>query len=671
MANRVGSGCCLVFAQSRVGLLALLCLLLVGVGVALKSPTVEAQTPADFTVQIAARLNPDGRVEFGLRLLDREGNPGERLTGPERFFPRQLDHHRWLKASPIQISQPSAAHNGEDEVAQVRIVARIHPTRDQIEFGLQYELPEWETSEDNGGYSERIYPSKRFWPESVDHHRWLYASETVFTVHYREFIETMSEAGTLGQVPYVQVPIPSETVDSCVGQIAEDAEAMVSGQCEEVLAEYCESHQENTWCRQLIASKAEAERRAQQAPTEDGPTAEEIAKAEAERKLLELLRQCLADGYPFGVKVHEECDPIIFQYCEKKPGDGWCIQKGYLEPLPSALQANEDDFFSAVAYCENRVVNLGRDMGTVCDALFQESCERDRLQGFCSELGYVELVPADYLPSGTPVQQCVNWVQTLDLPLDPHCRDILQDSCDDNRHQQVCRDQGLKGPPVPADYLPSGTPVQQCVNWVQTLDLPIDPHCRDILQDSCDDNRHQQVCRDQGLRGPPVPADYYPDGTPGEQCVFWVQDVGMSIDPHCREILQDHCDRYRLEPVCAEHGFVELVPPDYMPYGTWIEQCWNWVLDEGEPIDPYCRATLQQDCDQMVAQWWFYEGCVDLGLSDHPPSEPIQSIRIGPPVAMEADDGSMLEAGDPVVPSDSDYDDCREDPTLMCPSMGE
>ena len=603
-----------MLARHRVGLCALLCLLVVGVGMALKPPTVEAQTSADFTVQIAARLNPDGRVEFGLRLLDREGNPGERLTGPERFFPRQLDHHRWLKATPIQISQPSAALNGEDEVAQVRIVARIHPTRGQIEFGLQYELPEWETTEDNGGYSERIYPSKRFWPERIDHHRWLHTSDIAFTVHYREHVEMMSEAGTLGQVPYVQVPIPSETVDSCVSQIAEDAEAMVSGECEEVLAEYCESHQENTWCRQLIASKAAAERRAQEA-AEDAPTAEEIAKAEAERKLASLVRQCLADEFPFGDKVHEECDPIMFQHCENIPGDGWCIHTGYIEPLPSAIQSDGDTFFWAVYFCHNRVVNLGRDMGTVCDALFQESCERDRLQDFCTDLGYVELVPADHLPYGTPVEQCVNWVQGLDLPIDPHCRDILQDSCDDNRHQQVCTDQGLKGPPVPADY--------------------------------------------------------YPDGTPGEQCVFWVQDVGMSIDPHCREILQDHCDRYRLEPVCAEHGFVELVPADYMPYGTWIEQCWNWVLDQGEPIDPYCRATLQQDCDQMVAQWWFYVGCVDLGLSDLPPSEPIQTIRIGPPGAMEADDGSMLEAGDPKVPSDSDYDDCREDPTLMCPSMGE
>ena len=602
-----------MLARHRVGLCALLCLLVVGVGVALKPPTVEAQTSADFTVQIAARLNPDGRVEFGLRLLDREGNPGERLTGPERFFPRQLDHHRWLKATPIQISQPSAALNGEDEVAQVRIVARIHPTRGQIEFGLQYELPEWETTEDNGGYSERIYPSKRFWPERIDHHRWLHTSDIAFTVHYREHVEMMSEAGTLGQVPYVQVPIPSETVDSCVGQIAEDAEAMVSGECEEVLAEYCESHQENTWCRQLIASKAEAERRAQQAPTEDGPTAEEIAKAEAERKLLELLRQCLADGYPFGVKVHEECDPIIFQYCEKKPGDGWCIQKGYLEPLPSALQANEDDFFSAVAYCENRVVNLGRDMGTVCDALFQESCERDRLQGFCSELGYVELVPADYLPSGTPVQQCVNWVQTLDLPIDPHCRDILQDSCDRDPLNGLCTDLGLVM--VPADHLPNGTAVQQCFLWVQVLEMPIDPHCRDILQ--------------------------------------------------------GHCDHNRVEPLCAEQGLVELVPADYFPHGTELDQCWHWVLEQGMPVDPYCRAMLQTDCDQMVAQGWFYEGCVDLGMSDHPTSEPIQTLRISGPLMMSEDDGSMLEAGDPKVPLDSDYDDCREDPTLMCPSMGE
>ena len=40
-----------------------LCLLLMGAGLVLQSPSTLAQTSADFTVQIAARLNPDGRVE--------------------------------------------------------------------------------------------------------------------------------------------------------------------------------------------------------------------------------------------------------------------------------------------------------------------------------------------------------------------------------------------------------------------------------------------------------------------------------------------------------------------------------------------------------------------------------------------------------------------------------
>ena len=569
VASSAGRVCHLMFARNRVGLWALLFLLVVGVGMALKPPTVEAQTSADFTVQIAARLNPDGRVEFGLRLLDLEGRPGERMTGSERFFPRQLDHHRWLNASPIEIAQPSAARHDLDEVARVRIVARIHPTRNQIEFGLQHELPEWDITENNDRYSERIYPSKRFWPDRIDHHRWLYTSDIAFTVHYREFFETMSEAGTLGQVPSQPGPIPSETVNSCVSQIAEDAEAMVAGQCEELLVEYCESHQENSWCRQLITSRAEAERLAQGA-AKNAPTAEEIAEAEAERKLSNLVQQCWAGDFPYGEQVHEECDPIMFQHCERDRGDRWCIATGYLEPLPSALQADEQGFSLAVYYCRNRVINLGRDMGTVCDALFQESCERDRLPDFCTDLGYVELGPADYHRGGTPIQQCVYWVQALDLPIDPHCRDILQDDCDHNR----------------------------------------------------------------------------------------------------------------LEPLCAEHGLVELVPADYLPYGTEVDQCWNWVLREGMQIDPHCRTILQVDCDQMVAQWWFYEGCVNLGLSEHPQSEQIQTLRIDSPGVMEADDGS-LEAEDgslledsgtdsPDAPSESndDYSSmayvCPEDPTFMC-----
>ena len=645
IARRVGRGCHLMVARSRVGLCALLFLLVVGVGVALKPPTVEAQTSADFTVQIAARLNPDGRVEFGLRLLDREGNPGERIHPDQRKFPRNVDDHRWLKATPLVVSQPSERANAPDDTAKVRIVARIHPTRNQIEFGLQYELPanRVEPGEDN--YSKRLFARKRFWPDQVDHHRWLYTSEIEFTRHYLQDDEYMMDGdGSLDEDPVVvDVESVPYTEGECIEIVTSPEGLLVPVECAEVLAEWCESNPDNLFCSELRRSSPSIittgggneqdqetttaagggnQQDQETATTAGGGNQQDQETAEKLRKQFE---QCQMIDFPHSEQEQKDCDPIFFQYCEENLANDWCIIYGYIEPPPTALEYSEGNFRMAVGFCYHRVVQMGRDMGTVCDALFEASCEQDRLQDFCSDLGYVELEPADLYPNATPVDQCLYWVRGLEKPIDPHCRDILQDSCDRDRIQEFCAELGLVEL-VPADHLPGATAQEQCFHWVQILEKPIDPHCRDILQDDC--------------------------------------------------------DNYRVQPLCIEQGLVELVPADYMPFGTELDQCWNWVLNEGEPIDPYCRTTLQQDCDQMVAQWWFYEGCVDLGLSDRPHSEPIQTLRIGPPGMMEADDGSMneagdgemMESGDPVAPSETNDDDssmdyeCPEDPTFMCPA---
>ena len=608
-----------MIARRRAGLCALLCLLVVGVGVALKPSSVEAQTSADFTVQIAARLNPDGRVEFGLRLLDREGNPGERIQPDQRKFPRNVDHHRWLKATPMVVSQPSERANAPDDTAKVRIVARIHPTRNQLEFGLQYELPANRVGPGEDNYSERLFARKRFWPNQVDHHRWLYTSEIEFTRHYLQDDEyLMDDDGSLDEDPVVVdvEPVP-HTEGECIEIVTSPEGLLVPDECAVILAEWCESNPDNWYCLGLtrtfpsITTVAEGNQQDQEtATTAVGGNQQDQETAEKLRKQFE---QCQMIEFPHSEKEQKDCDPIFFQYCEENLEDAWCISYGYIEPPPAALEYSDGNFRMAVGHCYYRVVQMGRDMGTVCDALFEASCEQDRARDFCSDLGYIELEPADLYPNATPVDQCLYWVRGLEKPIDPHCRDILQDSCDRDRIQDFCAELGPIEL-VPSDHLPGATAQEQCFHWVQILEKPVDPHCRDILQHDC--------------------------------------------------------DQFRVQPLCIEQGLVELVPADYMPFGSEVDQCWNWVLNEGEPIDPYCRATLQQDCDQMVAQGWFYEGCVDLGLSDHPPTEPIQKQRIGQLGKMEEDNGSMLEAGDPGVPTDGDYDDCREDPTILCPSMG-
>lgn len=129
-------------------LLAALALLALTVAAGLSVLHAHAGDEDEEVVRVIARLSEDGRVEFGLRSGDGDQFP------TQRYFPRGIDHHRWLRSSPILLP------DGES----VRIIARISPD-ERIEFGVRY-----------GDPSEDILPISRYFPRDIAHNRWLQSS---------------------------------------------------------------------------------------------------------------------------------------------------------------------------------------------------------------------------------------------------------------------------------------------------------------------------------------------------------------------------------------------------------------------------------------------------------------------------------------------------------------
>ena len=102
-------------------------------------------------MRIAARMHPDGRLEFGIQRLDDEGTPRLLHLEHERFFPRDVTHNRWLEGSATFLLQaPYYDFKGRDpavpvgtHAAAARVIARVHPSDGRVEFALQ---PSWTPS---------------------------------------------------------------------------------------------------------------------------------------------------------------------------------------------------------------------------------------------------------------------------------------------------------------------------------------------------------------------------------------------------------------------------------------------------------------------------------------------------------------------------------------------
>ena len=67
--------------------------------------TAHARDSEEFVLRVAARLNPDGRLEFGIQRIDDQGMPRLLHLEHERFFPQDVTHHQWLRGSATFLVQ--------------------------------------------------------------------------------------------------------------------------------------------------------------------------------------------------------------------------------------------------------------------------------------------------------------------------------------------------------------------------------------------------------------------------------------------------------------------------------------------------------------------------------------------------------------------------------------
>lgn len=234
---------------------------LVLVAVLAAARTAEAQVSEEFAVRIAARLNADGRIEFGIQRIDDQGTPRLLHLEWERFFPRDVDHHRWLHGTPTFLLQAPHydAENYRDPTVpagtlgtSARVIARISPDDGRVEFALEYKLDLSQLDEGwDDGYSDPVLASRRFFPEDVTHHRWLYGSEIRFTRVWAGD-ESMEPASTLdtedGEDQSASVPQPQPTLEECLTFTESHPDAMPSEQCGDLLWEFCKKNPEHAAC---------------------------------------------------------------------------------------------------------------------------------------------------------------------------------------------------------------------------------------------------------------------------------------------------------------------------------------------------------------------------------------------------------------------------------------
>ena len=217
----------------------------------------------DFAVRIAARLAEDERIEFGIQLLDRNGRPGALLLPEQRYFPLSTPHHDWLRSrgSPCQ-SLPYTGTNAElDEglhqqfkTTTVYIYARIHPTRNLVEFALRYGLP---ASDDGTALSDPIAPERRFFPHDIGHRNWVYSSDILFTVLYGAD-GFMQSTPTMESVDRQVEPDwegiyewrgPPAALSECLRTLDDNGGVFMSSDCIITMIRHCRIDRETLECR--------------------------------------------------------------------------------------------------------------------------------------------------------------------------------------------------------------------------------------------------------------------------------------------------------------------------------------------------------------------------------------------------------------------------------------
>ncbi len=108
----------------------------------------------------------NGKIELGLQQVRHDNTWGERVFPRARLFPATASVGRWLVSSAITLSAAETADSFDGDVT-VRIIARKSPDAG-VEFGLQ--------QRDNGTWSDRELPTRRFFPPTASVNRWQSSS---------------------------------------------------------------------------------------------------------------------------------------------------------------------------------------------------------------------------------------------------------------------------------------------------------------------------------------------------------------------------------------------------------------------------------------------------------------------------------------------------------------
>ena len=112
-------------------------------------------------VRVAARSVAGDRIEFAVQQRDGDGW-GQRVLPASRLFPLSTTVGRWLVSSAVDV-----------EGATVRVTAARTGTN-RVEFAIQRQT--------NTGWTQRLLPTKRYFPTATELGRWLVSSPVAPTV---------------------------------------------------------------------------------------------------------------------------------------------------------------------------------------------------------------------------------------------------------------------------------------------------------------------------------------------------------------------------------------------------------------------------------------------------------------------------------------------------------
>ena len=153
-------------------------------------------------VRVAARRLADGRTELAFQQRDTDGSWADRQLPTRRFFAADTEVGRWLSSSAVTVEFPRGTEEPATRV--VRVAAQLLADG-RMEFALQ------QRNED-GSWSERRLPTRRFFPADARVDRWLSSSPLTVDLGAVAFSPGGDEVPRLATVT-IEFPVAPPSTD--------------------------------------------------------------------------------------------------------------------------------------------------------------------------------------------------------------------------------------------------------------------------------------------------------------------------------------------------------------------------------------------------------------------------------------------------------------------------